>query len=296
MKVEQYIATLAPSLRKDKILDDLGVVRKGLKDATIPAYETLESLFGKWKWQSPEMKTMATSFGRLAGNKGVVPTILEAMTNTAKALDVVEDMIIKQFNEEVISTALTYKKATVLQYLEAVSFLSTYARKLANFLLVAETATFPDSDVTVATSFAPAEISYIQDKFLMFTQALVALSGKPEDIEKRLSEAPDVVVKAASAGALEQTLGKTKTDPMKMNFISSTWNVFHHIGKAFAEWQVSKYNGAKEELQLVQMRKLYLEKLQAKKPDAALAHEIEYMEGRVQNLNANIAKMEADYA
>jgi hypothetical protein len=277
MKVEQYIATLAPSLRKDKILDDLGVVRKSLKDTTIPAYETLDTLFGKWKWQSPEMKTMSTSFGRLAGNKGVVPTI-------------------QQFNEEVVSTALTYKKATILQYLEAVSFLSTFARKFANFLLVAETATFPDSDVTLQTSFAPAEISYIQDKFLMFAQALVALSGKPEDIEKRLNESPDVVVKAASAGALEQTLGKTKTDPMKLNFISSTWNIFHHIGKAIAEWQVSKYNGAKEELQLVQMRKLYLEKLQAKKPDAALAHEIEYMEGRVQNINAKIAKMEADYA
>jgi hypothetical protein len=296
MKVEQYIATLAPSLRKDKILDDLGNVRKGLREATIPAYDALDTLFGKWSWRSEDMKSISSSFGRIAGSKGMVPTILEALNNTARNLDVVEQMVISQFNEEVVSSALTYKKASILQYLDAVQFISNYARKLANFLMVAETATFPESDVAVKTSFVPAEVNFIHDKLTMFAQALVAIACKPDELSKRIDEAPEVVVKAATAGAVAQTLGSAKTDPMKMNFIASTWNPFYHIGKAIAEWQVGKYNSAKEELQLVQMRKLYLEKLQAKKPDAALASEIDYMEKRVQDMNAKIAKMEADYA
>jgi len=71
MKVEQYIASLAPSMRKDKILDDLAVVRKELRDATIPAYETILTLMGKWTWRSPEMKAMSANFSRIVGGKGV---------------------------------------------------------------------------------------------------------------------------------------------------------------------------------------------------------------------------------
>jgi hypothetical protein len=296
MKVEQYIATLAPSMRKDKILDDLAVARKELKDYTIPAYDTISVLFGKWKWQSEEMKTKATAFSRIMGGKGVVLTIQEALQTIDKNLDVVQDFIVKTFNEEIVTSALTYKKAAVLQYLDAVSFLTKYARKFANYLLVCETQHLPDADSTLADAFAPAEIAYIESKFVMFAQAMNALACSPKDVIKRINDAPDVVVQAANAAVVEQTLGNKKTDPMSLGFISGTWNPFYHIGKAIAAWQVDSYNSAKEELQLVQMRKLYLEKLQAKKPDAALAQEIQYVEGRVQNLNAKIAKMESDYA
>ncbi len=296
MKVEQYIATLAPSMRKDKILDDLACVRKELKDATIPAYESIAVIFGKWKWRSAEMTTMSASFSRVMGGKGVVPTILEGLRNLQANLDVVEDIIIKTFNEELVSSALTYKKAGILQYLDAVSFLSRYARKFANFMLVAETQDLPESDTKLVEAFTPYELGFISGKFLMFAQGMNAAACPSKEVIKRISEAPDVLVKAANASMVEQTLGVAKTDSMKLGFVSSTWNPFYHIGKALAEHQVDGYNSAKEELQLVQMRKLYLEKLQAKKPDAALAQEIDYTEGRVQNLNAKIAKMEASYA
>jgi hypothetical protein len=296
MKVEQYIATLAPSMRKDKILDDLACVRKELKEFTLPAYDSISILFDKWKWKSEEMKAFSLSFNRVVGGKGVVPTIREGLKTVLANLDVLEDLIVKTFNEELVMSAITYKKATILQYLDAVSFLSKYARRFANYMLVCETSILADSDTSIGEAFTPAELGFIGSKFLVFAQAMVALSCKPQDVIKRIEMAPEVIVKAASAAVLEQTLGREKVDPIKIGLISAAWNPFYHIGKAIAAWQVDSYNSAREELQLVQMRKLYLEKLQDKKPDAALAQEIEYAEGRVQNLNAKIAKMEADYA
>lgn len=296
MKVEQYISTLQPSMRKDKILDDLAVVRKELSEATIPAYESIAVLFAKWKWRSEEMKTKSQMFSRVMGGKGVVPTILDGLKLIYSNLDTVEQMVVKTFSEELISSSITYKKATVLQYLDACMFLSKYARKFANYLLVCETQGLDESDTVLSEAFAPAELGYIEGKFLIFAQAMSALAVSGKEAIKRIDDAPDVVVKAAALGVLEQTLGSAKTDPMKLGFISAAWNPFYHIGRAIASWQVDNYNSAKEELQLVQLRKLYLEKLQAKKPDAALAQEIQYMEGRVQNLNSKIARMENDYA
>jgi hypothetical protein len=296
MKIEKYVASLLPAIRKDKVIEDIAAIRKELRDVTIPVYASIAVVFGKWKWQSEEMKAKASAFNRLAGGGNVVEVIGHGLDKLDGALTVAEEYIMKAYNEETVTSAITYKKAAVLQYVDAISFVVKYARRFANYMLVAESAKFPDSDTNLKTSFAPAEISYIETNFMMFCQALKALAIEPKEVQKRIDETPDIIVKASSAGMMEEIHGASRVDAFGMNFISSKWNPFYHIGKAYAEMQVSGYKAAREELALVQMRKLYLEKLQAKKPDAALAQEIEYSEGRLQSLHANIAKMEAAYA
>jgi hypothetical protein len=296
MKIEKYVASLLPSIRKDKVLDDIAAIRKELRDATIPAYSSIAVVFGKWKWQSDEMKGKATAFSRLVGGGNLVEVIGHGLDKLDASLTVAEEFIMKTYNEETVTSAITYKKAAVLQYVDAISFVVKYARRFANYMLVCEAAKFPDSDTSLSVAFAPAEIGYIEGNFMMFCQAFKALAIEPKEVQKRIDETPDIIVKASAAGMLEEIHGAARVDAFGMNFISSKWNPFYHIGKAFAEFQVSSYKAAREELALVQMRKLYLEKLQAKKPDAALAQEIEYSEGRLQSLHASIAKMEAAYA
>lgn len=295
MKIEKYIATLLPSIRKDKVLEDIGVVRQELRDTTIPAYSTIHVLFNKWKWRSQEMQMKANTFSRLVGPGNLVDVIGHGLDNLDQTLTVAEEYITKAFNEETVTAAITYKKANVLQYVDAVSFLVRYARRFSNYLLVCETAV-DDHDTQMAESFAPAEIGYIEGNFMMFCQAFKAIAIPVKEVIKRIEETPEIIVRAASAGVISEVHGEKRIDAFGMNFISAKWNIFYHIGKAVAEWQVNNYNAAKQELQLVQMRKIYLEKIQAKRPDAALQTEIQYNEGRVQNLNARLAKLEAAYA
>jgi hypothetical protein len=296
MKIEKYVASLAPSMRKDQILDDIISVRKELKEATIPAYETIATLLGKWKWKSKEMQGYATAFGRIVSGGHLVDSILKGLKEISGALDVAEDYITKTYNEETVSAAITYKKANVLQFVDAIAFITRYARRYANYMLVCETSMFEDSDTSLTEAFAPAELSFIEGNFVMFCQGFKAIAIPAKEVQARIEEAPEVIVKSASANLIGETLGAKKTDSFGLNFIAAKWNPFYHIGKAIAEFQVSSYNAAKEELQLVQMRKLFLEKLNAKKPDAALAHEIQYTEGRLQNLTVKLAKQEAAYA
>ena len=61
---------------------------------------------------------------------------------------------------------------------------------------------------------------------------------------------------------------------------------------AVAEWQAERYNQAVDELELVRLRRMRLEKQVTGQSDAALEKEIDYMERRIQGLEAKIAKME----
>jgi hypothetical protein len=296
MKIEKFVAGLAPSMRKDQILGDIANVRKELNESTLPAYEAISTLFSHWKWRSEEMKSMSSTFSRLAGGGNMVESLLKGLKEVSAALDTAEDYIMKTYNEEMAVSALTYKKAGVLQFVEAIAYVTKFSRKLANYMLVCETAVLDDSDTVINEAFTPFERGYLEGGFMTFCQAFKAIAIPVAAVKARIEEAPEVIVKAAAAGIMHETLGEKKTDSFGLNLIAAKWNPFYHIGKAIAEWQVSSYNASKEELQLVQMRKLLLEKLAAKKPDAALSQEINYNEGRVQNLNAKIAKMEASYA
>lgn len=296
MKIEKYVGFLSPSMRKDQILDDIVNVRKRLTESTIPAYEAISTLFGKWKWRSKEMQGHASAFSRLTGKGNMVEVLLKSLKEISAALDSAEDYIMKTYNEETVTAAITYKKANVLQFVDAIAFVTEYARKFANYMLVCETSVFEDSDAKLTDAFVPAELWYIENGFMTFCMAVKAIAIPVKEVQKRIDEAPEVIVKAAAAGIMQETLGVNKTDTFGLNFIPPKFNIFYRVGKMFAEWQVGRYNAAKEELQLVQMRKLYLEKLNAKKPDAALAQEIIYSESRSQGLNSKIAKMEASYA
>lgn len=91
-------------------------------------------------------------------------------------------------------------------------------------------------------------------------------------------------------------MGSAKVDPFQMDLIPIWLNPIYHIGMFVSEWQADRYKAAKEEVRLLQLRKLNLEKTIEKKPDAKIQHEIEYLSNRVQGMNFKIEKMEKDYA
>ena len=87
-----------------------------------------------------------------------------------------------------------------------------------------------------------------------------------------------------------------KIDPFQMRFIPAWLNIIYHVRLGIAEWQVGRYNAAKEELKVIQLRKLHLERLRDGKADAAIEKEIAYLEERAQKLNYKLRQMEESAA
>ncbi len=117
----------------------------------------------------------------------------------------------------------------------------------------------------------------------------------PKDIAKALKGLPDSTITELTEKTLPAMLGEKAVDPFSLRHLSVQVNPFYFIGMLKAEYQANKYKGAKAELELLQLRKLNLEKLLAKSPDARLEKEIEYMANRVSGLNYDIDKMEKEY-
>jgi hypothetical protein len=296
MKFISYVTTLFPRLRRDMVLDDIRNTRVELTTSTIPAFSAATELLGKWKWKSDPMQGCAASFAQLVGRGSLFETIERGLKESETTLALAETYVTKTYNEEISPEALTFRKANVLQFIEAVAFVSRFARKLANFALVVEALPFAEEDDTFAHALQPGEVKWIDDNFVSFCTAFRAVSAPVKKIEETFEAIPDILVKTADAAALKETIGDAKLDPFRFGFVPLKMNPFYSLGKWQAEWQVQRFNEAKDELKLVQLRRLKLEKLVEKKPDAALEHEIEYMENRVQGLNARIARMEAGYA
>lgn len=297
MKIPSFITSILPSFGKDRVTEDLRLTRTEYKDVTIPAFHQASTAFKGCKFKSPLLQDQLAVFGRMVKGKGnIVDAIGALLPDALKNLDACEELIEKTFSEEIAGAGLTYQKANLLQFAECLHFVSRFSRKFLLYIFVCETAEYEDGGTTIADSLSPAEIEYIKTNFVTYCTALNAVTNQTATVHKLLSDVPDIVITSDNYDSLASTVGEKKLDPLQMKLIPVWLNPIYHIGMFVAEWQAERYKASKDELRLVQLRKLNLEKLQEGKPDAHVQKEIAYLETRIQGLNYKIDKMEKKYA
>lgn len=297
MKAINFLKSLLPTVGKDRIIEDCRLVRAEMKDHVEPAYHTAAELFKGYKFKSPELEKDFDVFARMIDQDrgdNIISTIHKNFKNIYENLSFVEKQVEQNFNEEMAAMGFTLQKATILQFIETVTFVTTYARKYLNYIYICETAQYPEGNTMVDESLTPAEIEWIHSNIVHFCKAFAAVTGKPATIEKQMLDIPDVILTDDNAKTMEATLGIHKVDPFQLGFIPVWMNPIYHIRIRVAEWQAERYKAAKEEARLLQLRKLNLEKVMSGKPDAAIQKEINYLEGRLQTILFKINKMEKD--
>ena len=297
MKIQAYLSSLLPSFGRERVEEDLRVTRTEIKDITQPAYELAAQGFKGHKFKSKELDDQLATFGRMVKGRGgnIVEVISNSLVDVLKNLDEVEALINKTYSQEVAGAGLTYMKANLLQVAEAIAFVSKYARRFLLYVYVCETAQYEDSGTSIAESLTPAESEWIKANFVSFCTALNVVSGNPDHMRKAINDIPDIVVTSENVSSLSSTVGEKKLDPFQMKLIPIVLNPVYHIGMFVAEYQADRYKAAKEELKLVQLRKLNLERVSQGKPDAHVQKEVNYLEQRIQGLNYKIAKMEKNH-
>lgn len=297
MKFSSFLKSLLPGFEKDRVLEDIRLTHTELKDITIPAYETSIAILKTKDLKSKEVTDFEKVFRRNnpGFGKELFEGLLEGLQVAESNMDVVESLIQKTYNEDVAAGGLTYLKANLLQYVEVVGFVSKFARKFLFYTFVMEAANYEANSLKMTESLSRAEIQWIEENFLNFAQAFKIVSTPKAKLAKQFSEIPDIVVTGENEDTLMRTQG-AKIDPFQMRFIPTWLNVIYHVRIHVAEWQVERYNAAKEELKIIQLRKLHLERMRDNKPDARIEKEIEYLESRAQKLNHKIAQMEDSVA
>lgn len=299
MNLDKYLKTLMPSLEKKDILDDLSNTREEIRKVTLPIYVSLQKEYGRRDFKSEEVRAFAATFDKnvkvgIRGNFFTV--ILTVLQRAVENTDGIEELVNKYYADDVYRSSMTYLKVNLLQYIEALAFMSRYARKLLRWVVQAElTAMGIDSTETVS-SLTPAEMEWLVSRQRPFFTVVEILSFEKKKVIPMLESIPDVLADSQNESYVKRVVGASKLDPLKLGFIPVVLNPIYHVRMAIAEWQVARYQQAQEEKRVLEMRILQLKYLNDGKSDAKLEQQIEYTEGRLGKLNAKLAKMEEDIA
>lgn len=292
-KMSDFLAGLLPNFDKDRVLEDVRLRRAEIKESTEPVYDGAAPFLAKWDIKSKEVKDLQVAFQRVTrARDNMFVHIHKAFPNILKNLDEVEELITRVYNDEIAGNGLSYLKANLLQFVECTGFVARFSRKLISYVFIHETGQFEEGGTNVSESLTPAERQYIEANFSNFCLALVAVSGNPANVKHALNDVPDIIVTADNAQSLGKTMGENKLDPMGMRFITGKWSPIYHVRMMVAEWQNARYREAKEELALLQLRKLNMEQLKAGKPDAGVQKKIDALERRIQDMTVKIKRME----
>lgn len=295
MKFTAFLKSLLPGFEKDQVLEDIRCTRNELKETTIPAFESSTPLLKAKDLKSKELEGFDKVFRR--NNPGfsrdLFEGLLEGLQIAESNLDIAEELIIRTYNEDVAAGGMTYLKANLLQFVELVGFVSKFARKFVIYTFVMESAAYESNSLQVSESLTKAELRWIEENFLNFATAFKIVATPKAKLAKQFSDVPDIVITGDNEDVLMRTQSN-KIDPLSMRFIPSWLNIIYHARVVVAEWQVERYQVAKEELKVVQLRKLHLERIRNGKVDARIEKEIAYLEERVQKLNYKIQRMEDD--
>lgn len=298
MKIMDFISSLLPSFGKNRVLEDIRITRNELNEITHPAYKTAVNVFKGWKFKSEKVLAyfkVFDTFVKHPSNENYVMVVECSIADIVHNLTHVEDIINKTFNEDVGAGGLTYQKANLLQFVEACAFVSKYARKFLNFIYICETEQYEEAKTSLSVSLSVAELKWLDEQLIPFANAFAIITKKQTDIEKLIDLVPDIEITNDNAKTLESTIGITKLDPFNFGLVAGFMHPVYHFRMMIAEWQADRYKEAKEEMRLLSLRKLNLEKLADGKPDANTQKEIQYLETRVQDLTYKIAQMEEKY-
>lgn len=302
MSLVSFVQSLTHTLGKNEVAKSCELSLKALTTTTIPAYKSAEALFRVAKLASTDAQSYQNRVRRAvkANGTGMFEIILECLHNAESILRGIEKRSDTLFADKEATIAITYQKATYIRLVSAIGFGTEYARRFLNHVYILETAKI-SPDFKLEEHSTPAERAYVEDNFENFCTVLRSLEKRYTEIEKDVDGMPEAIVNDLSEQTLPHTLGATRTDPLGMNNfilpgdVSARWNPFYLIGTMIATFQVKQYNVAKEELDLLQMRMLNLQKKQEGKPDPKLEAQIEHMANRIGTLRYEIEVMEERY-
>ncbi len=295
MNIQGFISSLLPTFGRDRIFEDLRFTSRDVSEL-IKVYNEAGRLFKGHSPKSPVVQELFAQFKRLVATPGADNAIVHIATHLPEILENVgtaEKMAAKYLNNTVAGQGLTMKQATIVRYCDALFLVTKFARKFLAMTMAYEAAQYPGLTTLAPEDSVPAvELKWLQKSIMDFCYAYNAVLGEPQKVMEEVEALPDLEVAKSNLGILDQTMGPSKTDPRRLNFIGTTYNPIYYFRMAVAEWQHSRWKAAKEELQLLELRLAQMQKLQKGQADAKLERNIAYMERRVKDLNYNISQME----
>jgi hypothetical protein len=303
MKPLQFLKSLLPNFSKQTVLEDIRTTRVMITAITHPAYQDAMRVFGSRKFTNVSLQKDWEVFRRnVKGAQGAntIVAVEKSFKEMLGKLDLIEQLVEKDYNDDIEGAGVTYYKAAVLQMLESIGFATDFATKYLNYVYVVEAAELNDDENAsmideINANIVPADVRFLTERFLDFCTIMDVLAKPTDKVKADFEQIPDVTITEAGDKVVTQSLGTSKLDPFRHGIVPLVMNPIYHVRMKYAEWQHLRYEKAKAEKEALELRKMRMERLLAGKKDAALEKQIEYTQKRIDDLADHIRKVENQY-
>lgn len=293
MNILDYVKRLSPTYERKEVMGILKQLREELTDHTLPVARDAQEAFMDHTFKSTYSRELTQTLRKRVMFQG---SPLDILVLSLERLDgnipVLEKEVKRLFSFQFSTANITYDRVALLRYIESAIFYAKYFRKLL-LRLVAEEAIAMGSAAPIR--WAKAERMWLDENLKAFIELYPAMAKDSRDLTKALTQTANAEVDEATYETAKKSLGP-RMDPMRLGFSATgKWNLPFHVGKAIAEWQVKRYQTAKEESQALQLRIQELRELQNDgNTSPKLQKLIHHTEERIERLDYAVAKIEED--
>lgn len=298
MKITSYIQQLQAIFSKQGLLEDLRFARAQYTQLPELLARTDKVLGSKFK--SAEMKRVQQMFtGVVKGNtKGIFGFLAANSDNIINTIDALEAIVAGEFEDKIAAKGLNYKKANLVQLVDAITFSSRYTVKLLTYALKNEVASVREEkklDPSETTDSVPAELQWI-DKGLQPYCTVLAIITKPSaNIVDRLDTIPDILADDNNYNSLKSSVGEAKIDPFLFSISNFAWNPIRRIRMHAVEAKAARAKEAETELAMTKLRLAQYERSVQGKEDPNIEREIKYLQSLAEELTRELAKLNEDW-
>lgn len=291
MSILSFIESLPAVMERRQILTVIDQLKMEYDDTVAPFIAEVREAFAGIPMKSMLMKRMDSTMRRYVSfNGNSLGLILNNLTNLRASFDIIEKDVRTAFSVQFTNTNMSYERANVLKFIEAVAFYIRYARKFILFAVAQEALAIGKA---TPPKWSAAESEWVDSNMDQFSGLFVTMSLPPSEFKARIQRASNATVEASTFQIAQQSLGIQKTDPLEMDGFSPRQNPFMMMGKFLAEMQVSRYHEAKEEFYGLQLRMQELKDVAAGEPsNPVIQKQIQAYEKRISEYEYEMRKIE----
>lgn len=291
MNILGYVKELAPVMERRELLKQLEQLQIEYDDTISPVLMELEEVFSQMSLKSVLNRKIQMAFSkRYNGNKPAVLSLLSSIKVVRGNFDTLKAETKSLFAIQFTNVNLSFNRASLLKYIEAVAFYLRYTRKMALFLVAQEAALLGKA---TRQRWSSAETDWVESNINQYVELYLSMSVTPQQLKQNIRQASEAIVNDETYQVAEQSLGQERIDPLKLDNFSPRHNPFLILGRLLAEYQVERYLLSQQELYGLQLRLEELRVLLQGDPTSpTIQKQIEAYENRISDYEFEIAKLE----
>lgn len=270
MNFLDYIQGLLPVNSRTDLLNQIASIRDSYDDTLAPLIADIEEIFAGYTFKSKLMKDYDTQLRKQVNvSKSSFNVLIASLGNIRENLDVITNEVRSLFSMQFTNENLTFNRATVLKYVDAVNFYVRYARKFFLYLVAAE-AGIASNGKAYPMKWSPLENDWIQKNLQQFVNLFQAMVLTKQELKQRLNSASSAEIHADTYELAISSMGAVKADPLQLDGFSPQSNPLMLMGKKLVEYRHAAFLTAKDEYYCLQLRLQEMREVLEDQPSSAI--------------------------